>query len=60
VIEVFLLPADVHHAVDGAGTAENFAAWPEDAAAIDAGIGFGFVAPVDGGIGEGLAEARGM
>ena len=53
-----MLATDIDHAVDAGRSAEHLAARPEDAPAVGAGIGLGFVAPVHRGIGEGPAVAE--
>src|SRR6266446_9248730 len=58
MVEILGLAADIDHAVDRRRAAEHLAARPEDAAVGGARIGLGLVAPVDAGIGEGLAEAQ--
>src|SRR5437867_13382860 len=58
MVEILGLAADIDHAVDRRRPAQHLATRPEDAAAAGAGIGLGFIAPVDRRIGEGLAEAE--
>jgi hypothetical protein len=58
MVEILVLAADIDHAVDRAGAAQHLAARPEHLAPGGTGIGLGLVAPVDRGIGEGLAEAE--
>src|SRR3954471_22220668 len=58
MVEIFRLAADIDHAVDRRGAAEHLAAWPEHAAIPGAGVGLGFVAPVDRRVREGLAKAE--
>ncbi len=57
-VEILVLAADVDHAVDRGRPAQHFAARPEDAPSVGAGIWFGLVTPVHRGVGEGLAEAQ--
>src|SRR5437660_7310351 len=58
MVEILGLAADIDHAVDRGRAAEHLAARPEDAAVGSTGVGLGLVAPVDAGIGEGLAKAQ--
>src|SRR5438309_4132158 len=58
MVEILGLAADIDHAVDRGGAAQHLAARPVDAAVAGAGIGLGLVAPIDAGIGEGLAKAE--
>src|SRR5438094_8017512 len=58
MIEILGLAADIDHAVDRRRAAQHLAARPEDAPAAGAGVGLGFIAPVDRRIGEGLAETE--
>ena len=58
MVEILGLATDIHHAVDRRGAAQHLAARPEDAAVGGARVGFSLVAPIDRGIGEGLAETE--
>ena len=58
MVEIFGLAADIDHAVDRRGTAEHLAARPKHAAIAGARIGLGLVAPIDRGVGEGLAKTE--
>src|SRR5262245_16340822 len=51
--------AQKHKAIDRARTAEHLAARPAEAPAVEVGLGFRLIAPVDVGIGHQFAEAEG-
>lgn len=52
VVEIAGRAADVDHGVDGAGTAEDFAARPVEPAILELRLGFGGIIPVHGGLEE--------
>ena len=58
VVVVLVLAAQVDHAVDRAGAAEHLAARPHGIAAVERGIGFAHVHPVEAGIENGLDLAE--
>src|ERR1700730_14081099 len=58
MVEILGLAADIDHAVDRRRPAQHLAPRPKDPAVGGTRIGLGLVAPVDAGIGEGLAEAQ--
>jgi hypothetical protein len=58
MVEVLLLPAYIHHAVDRARSAQHLAPWPEDLAPANTGIRLGFITPVHRGIGKILTESQ--
>jgi hypothetical protein len=58
LVEVLRLAADIDQAVDRGRTAKHLAARPEHAATVQVGFRLRFVAPVDAGIGDGLAIAQ--
>ena len=59
MIEILRLPADIDHTVDRARSAQHLAARPFHPPPGDAGIGFGFEAPIDGRIVDHLEQTAG-
>jgi len=55
---VALLATNIEKAVDRAGPAQHFAAWPNMLATIGAGVFFGLIEPIDLGILQGLGIAH--
>src|SRR5690348_1435199 len=58
MVEILGLPADIDHAVDRGRAAEHLAPRPVDTAVAGPRIGLRFVAPIDGWVDKGLAEAE--